>query len=76
MSIGANSKPIFQPWEQIQQKTQPAFNFIVKLLGGTQGFHQKIGLQNVALFGQNFTPPAGIVNANKKIPGLLTGKGK
>ena len=76
MSIGANSKPIFTPWEQVQQKIQPAFcNCMVKFCGGTQGFHQKVNLQSIAIFGQNMVPPA-VLSAGKKIAGILSTKAK
>ena len=76
--MGPNSsKPIFPSWEQVQQKIQPAFpSSMNKLINTFKDFAGKVALQNVAPLGQNFTPPAGIVNANKKIPSLFGGKGK
>ena len=78
MSIGPNGgKPIFQSWEQVQQNVQPAFGrSMSKLLTAFKDFGQKVSLQRMALLGQNMIPPAGLVNANKKIPSLFGGKGK
>jgi hypothetical protein len=77
MSIGPNnSKPIFPSWEQTQQKIQPPFgNTLGKLSTTFRDFGQKVSPQSVALLGQNVTPPA-VLGAQKKIPGLLSGKGR
>ncbi len=77
MSIGPNSsKLIFQSWEQIQQKIQPPFgNTLGKLATTFRDFGQKVSLQNFALFGQNVTLPA-VLSAQKKITGILSGKGR
>ncbi len=78
MSIGPNgSKLVVKGWQEVQQNFQPAFGrSMSKLLTAFKDFGQKVSLQSMALLGQNMAPPAGIVNANKKIPSLFGGKGK
>ena len=79
MSIGPNgSKPIFEGWERVQQKFQPAFGSTFdKFFKSFQFVESALGLQSISLLGNQQLKPPSIMNASKKVPGLgSSGKGK
>lgn len=76
-NIGPNAgRPIVNGWSNTAETFQSIFKTMANLASAFKNQGVKVSPTNLAIFGENMKPPAGIVNANKKIQSLFGGKGK